>query len=303
MNNSSLHVGKYIDPMVDFAFKKIFKDSGNKKLLIRPLNEFFDLDITDIEIRESEHLGETKKDRRASFDIYCEASDKSKFIIEVQIAPQTHFQKRALYYSTFPIREQAPRGFLGRRKNWNFNFAPVYFLGLIDFNMPHPEPEKYDPNIFIHKFSIRHEITGERYADSLTLAFCEIARFNKKKEECNTFEDRFLYLFKNLPTFAERPELLWNDPYFDEFLEVAEFVSMTPEEKRKYNEDLKMRYDYDNTIAYAKEQGFKQGVESGIKQGVEQNQESTAKKMLAKGYDVSEISELTSLSPEEINNL
>ena len=78
---------------------------------------------------------------------------------------------------------------------------------------------------------------------------------------------------------------------------------MTTEEKRKYNEDLKMRYDYDNTIAYAKEQGFKQGVESGIKQGVEQNQESTAKKMLAKGYDVSEISELTSLSPEEINNL
>ncbi len=64
-----------------------------------------------------------------------------------------------------------------------------------------------------------------------------------------------------------------------------------------------MRYDYDNTIAYAKEQGFKQGVESGIKQGVEQNQESTAKKMLAKGYDVTEVSELTGLSTEEIQKL
>ena len=104
-----------------------------------------------------------------------------------------------------------------------------------------------------------------------------------------------MYLFKNLPTFAERPELFWDDPYFDEFLEVAEFVSMTPEEKRKYNEDLKMRYDYDNTIAYAKEQGFKQGVE--------QNQERTAKKMLAKGYDVTEVSELTGLSTEEIQKL
>ena len=29
---------KYINPMIDWAFKKIFKDSGNKQLLIRPLN-------------------------------------------------------------------------------------------------------------------------------------------------------------------------------------------------------------------------------------------------------------------------
>lgn len=108
-----------------------------------------------------------------------------------------------------------------------------------------------------------------------------------------------MYLFKNLPTFAERPELFWDDPYFDEFLEVAEFVSMTPEEKRKYNEDLKMRYDYDNTIAYAKEQGFKQG----IKQGVEQTQESTAKKMLADNVPAEVIAEYTGLSTEEIQKL
>lgn len=28
----------YIDPMVDFGFKRIFKDSGKKQLIIRPLN-------------------------------------------------------------------------------------------------------------------------------------------------------------------------------------------------------------------------------------------------------------------------
>ena len=27
----------YIDPMVDLGFKKIFKDSGKKQLLIRPI--------------------------------------------------------------------------------------------------------------------------------------------------------------------------------------------------------------------------------------------------------------------------
>ena len=29
---------KYIDPMVDFGFKKIFKESGKKQLIIRPLH-------------------------------------------------------------------------------------------------------------------------------------------------------------------------------------------------------------------------------------------------------------------------
>ena len=30
---------KYIDPMVDFGFKKIFKESGNKQFIIRPLRQ------------------------------------------------------------------------------------------------------------------------------------------------------------------------------------------------------------------------------------------------------------------------
>ena len=45
--------------MVDFGFKKIFKDSGKKQLIIRPLNAIFGLDIADIDIRESEQLGLT----------------------------------------------------------------------------------------------------------------------------------------------------------------------------------------------------------------------------------------------------
>ena len=34
------------------------------------------------------------------------------------------------------------------------------------------------------------------------------------------FEERFLWMMKNLPTFAEEPEL-WDDPYFTDFMEQA----------------------------------------------------------------------------------
>ena len=46
-------LNKYIDPMVDYGFKVIFKESGKKQLLIRPINAVFGLDIVDIDITES----------------------------------------------------------------------------------------------------------------------------------------------------------------------------------------------------------------------------------------------------------
>lgn len=64
-------VRKYIDPMVDFGFKKIFKESGKKQLIIRPLNVVFGLDLVDVDITESELLGLTEEERRASYDLHC----------------------------------------------------------------------------------------------------------------------------------------------------------------------------------------------------------------------------------------
>lgn len=92
-------INKYIDPMVDYGFKKIFKESGKKQLIIRPLNAIFGLEINDIEIRDSEQLGLTDRERRATFDMHCTTEDGKKFIIEVQLADQPYFMERAIYYT------------------------------------------------------------------------------------------------------------------------------------------------------------------------------------------------------------
>ncbi|MED0656903.1 Rpn family recombination-promoting nuclease/putative transposase [Anoxybacillus ayderensis] len=59
-------------------------------------------------------------------------------------------------------------------------------------------------------------------------------------------------------------------------------------------------------ISYEKkalEKGLKEGVERGLQQGLQQEKRQIAKKMLAKGYDVQTIHELTELSLEEIEML
>ena len=122
---------RYISLLTDFGFKRIFGTAPNKDLLINFLNSLFDGKqvIKNIMHLNSEHLGDRSSARKAIFDVYCEAENGEKFIVEMQNAFQEFFKDRALYYSTFPIREQAQRG-----GDWDFHLYPVYTIGLPNFN-------------------------------------------------------------------------------------------------------------------------------------------------------------------------
>lgn len=281
-------VGKYIDPMVDYAFKKIFKESGKKQLILRPLNEIFGLDIIDVDIRESEQLGLTEQERRVTYDMYCDTRDGRSFIIEVQLADQVYFMERAIFYSARTISHKGEAG------DWDYRLQPVFFLGLLNFDLRHLEPEKADPLRFIHKFSLREDETHEQMSHSLRFAFLEVARFDKPKEACETFEDRFLYLMKNLPTFAEKPEL-WDDSYFDDFMKEAEFASMTWEEQEAYIASHKQAWDLKNTHDFA--------IQQGLQQGREQQANEIARRMLEEKFDLDTIVRISGLTEEQVRAL
>ena len=282
----------YIDPMVDFGFKKIFKDSGKKQLIIRPLNAIFGLDITDIDIRESEQLGLTEQERKVTYDMHCDTRDGHSFIIEVQLADQPYFMERAIFYSARTISQKGQSG------KWDYDFKPVFFLGLLNFDIRHLEPEKADSQRFIHKFSLREDETHEQMSRALRFAFMEVARFDKTKDECTTFEERFLYLMKNLPTFVEKPEL-WDDPYFNEFMEQAEFASMSFEEQERYIASMKQKWDYDNSIEFAEQKGLARGREEGMKQGALE----VARRMLEDNEPIEKIVKYSGLTEDQIKAL
>jgi hypothetical protein len=72
-NNQPPVTGKYIDPLVDFAFKKIFGSEPNKDLLIAFLNEVFRGRklIVDLVYNKNEHHGDLKDEGAAIFDLLC----------------------------------------------------------------------------------------------------------------------------------------------------------------------------------------------------------------------------------------
>ena len=120
---------RYINPYTDFAFKLLFGTDLNKEILIGLLNALFygKQVIKDVTYLNTEHLGSREPDRRAVFDVYCENEKGEKILIEMQKAEQQFFKDRSIFYSTFPIREQAIKG-----DKWSYELKAVYVIGILN---------------------------------------------------------------------------------------------------------------------------------------------------------------------------
>ena len=66
--------------------------------------------IAELSFKPIEKLGKINSDRKAVYDIYCENKEGQKFIVEMQKAKINYFKDRTVFYSTFPIQEQAEKG-------------------------------------------------------------------------------------------------------------------------------------------------------------------------------------------------
>ena len=120
---------KYIDRLSDFGFKRVFGTEPNKQLLIDFLNTFLPdrHHIKDLTFKNNENIGNNQIDRKDVFDIYCQAESGERFIVDIQKAKHNFFKDLSIYYSTFPIQEQALKG------NWEYKLSPVYTVGILDF--------------------------------------------------------------------------------------------------------------------------------------------------------------------------
>lgn len=281
---------RYISLLTDFGFKRIFGTAPNKELLINFLNSLFDgrKVIRDLSYSNNEHVGDLYSERRAIFDVYCENADGEKFIVEMQNASQTYFKDRSVFYSTFPIREQAPK-----KDVWDYQLSPVYTVALLNYDM---KDAAFDEKELSHTVKLCDTATHCVFYDKLEFIYVEVAKFNKQESELVTLYDKWLYALKNLASLTERPAAL-RDKIFDRLFQLAEISKFTPLELRDYEDSLKTFRDLKNSLDTAKEEGFNEGMEKGMEKGVL----LTAKGMKSEGIPVSVIAKITGLSEEEIN--
>lgn len=252
---------KYVNPFTDFGFKKIFGEEASKPLLIDFLNALLPEEnkIVELSYKNAEQLGETDLDRKAVYDLYCENSKGEKFIVELQRAKQNYFIERTIYYSTFPIREQADKGF------WNFNLKAVYCVGILDFTFDDYEtkPEKTE---VVHTIKLKNQ-NGKVFYDKLTYIYLEMPNFKKIEAELATPLDKWLYFIKYLEDFETIPSI-FKSTVFEQAFETAEIANFKQVELDNYESSLKIFRDNINTFDYAKETAFDEGRLAGIADGI-----------------------------------
>ena len=275
---------RYISLLTDFGFKRIFGTKPNKDLLINFLNSLFEgfQVIKDVKYLNSEHVGDVYAERKAIFDVYCENERGEKFIVEMQNAYQKYFKDRSLFYSTFPIREQAPKG-----ADWNFKLERVYTVALLNFDL---KEEAFDQDDINHDVGLLDKKTHKVFNDKLSFKYVEIAKFDKTEDELVTLYDKWLYVLKNLSRLDERPAAL-KEKVFTKLFEEAEIAKFTPTELKEYEDSLKAYRDVKNSI------------DTALEKGREEKAIQIAKKMLAAGMDIDTIINMTDLSKDEIEKL
>jgi len=281
VKNKQPAIGKYIDPLVDFAFKKIFGSEPNKDLLIAFLNEIFRgrKHIADLVYNKNEHPGDLKDEGAAIFDLLCTGDNDEKFLIEVQRGRQGRFKERALFYTSRLISDQAPKG---KRAEWDYDITGVYLVALLeDFTLEGNPDDKY-----LHDICLCNRETGEVFYDKLGYTYVELRRFVKTEGELETDLDKWLYILKNMSRMDKIPVYL-RKPIFEKLFSIAEYTNLTKEEKTMYDSSLKYKWDNKNVLDTA----------------VKEVKMNIARELKKEGLAIEFIAKTTGLSIEEIEKL
>ena len=307
--NELKQVKGYANLTNDYMFKRVFGSEECKDILIAFLNRIVgNGDIDDVSFQNTEHLGPTADDRRAVFDIAVRTKSGEEYIIEMQLAQQEYFRDRALFYASYPIMNQAVLTKEEFREThsdegvfrWNFCLKPVRFIAVVNFPMAHNS--KWDESSYFSSYRLREDESGELLHDKLQFIFLELARFDKKEDELETYCDKWMYLFKNMSHLRERPKV-FDEKEFDRLFEMAELCNFTSDEYYDYQNSQKMIYDYENTIDFAKKQGRTEGLAEGLEKGREDKSQEIARNLLSMGLSVEQIVNATGLTEEQIRSL
>jgi predicted transposase/invertase (TIGR01784 family) len=251
---------RYINPLTDFGFKRLFGTEPNKNLLIDFLNVILPSQhrVKDLTYRSNENLGNTPLDRKAVFDLYCQSEKGEKFIVEMQKAKHNYFKDRSIYYASFPIQDQAEKG------DWNYKLDPVYTIGILDFVF---DEDKNDENL-LHIVELKDQNCKVFY-EKLKFIYLELPKFKKTVDQLDDHFDKWLFLLKHLPDLEE-PPLPLQENVFMQLFEVARITNFSPSEREAYENSLKYYRDMNGVIETAREEGKAQGIQEGKAQGIQE---------------------------------
>lgn len=274
---------EFMDPRVDFAFKRLFANQSKKEILISFLNSILMREgpnlITNVVVTDPNNFPIAECDKASIVDAKCIDQSDKEYIIKLQIINQKDFVERSQYYAAMALASQL------EKKAPYKKIEPVYFIGVLDFEL-FPELSGH-----ISRHFIRETTQQLRLLKHLEWHFIELPKFNKKLETITSMADFWVYLLQNAYSFDEIPKEFENISALKEALEELNRSTLSKTDRAIYDKHLdNMRVNMSC-------------IETAVEKGHAQGRLETAERLIEMGLSLSEIAKATQLSLEEIQSL
>ena len=142
------------------------------------------------------------------------------------------------------------------------------------------------------RYDLRERETRELMTDRIQYIFLELPNCRRALTPEASILDNFCYALHNMERLPEKP-LGFDSELLQLLFDSAEIANFTPQERTKYDLDMRTERDFKNQLFYAREEGKKEGREEGRKEGREEGREEALKdiseRLLAKGMTLEEV--------------
>ncbi len=291
-------LGKFLDPKNDLAFKKIFGTEKNKDILIHFLNDVIEFDegahIQDVVFLKTVQDPEIRAQKTSIVDILCKDEKGNRYIVEMQVAREKGFEKRAQYYASKAYASQMNDG--GKFHT----LKSVIFVAITDFIMfPRKKDFKSD-HVILDKKSYENDLKD------FSFTFLELPKFNKGIDELSSTTEMWFYFFKHAGETSgeDLQKLAEHEQIIAKAYDVLDRYSWNEEELLTYDQLEKYELTYQASLEYKFDEGKMVGLEKGEKIGIEKGEKmallKVAKNLLKQGLKVQEIQIVTGLSKKDI---
>ncbi|MCU0543925.1 MAG: Rpn family recombination-promoting nuclease/putative transposase [Oscillatoriaceae cyanobacterium Prado104] len=250
---------RFINPKIDFAFKKIFGSRQSTDILKSFLNAILyegEEIIESLEILDP-YLAPPIVGIKDSFlDVKAILNDGTFVIVEMQVLNVQAFGKRVLYNAAKTYALQLTIGEIYQQ------LRAVIALTIADFEM-------FDG----YQDVISHFVFKERTRlfdypqNQIELVFVELPKFKKELEDLENITDKWIYFVKSTGTLNEIPEKMAAVPQIQRAFEIANRVGLTQEEFNTLQAQEFFIQDQQGSVALGREEGREKGREEGQKQG------------------------------------
>ena len=285
---------KYI--RFDWAIKRLLRQKANFGVLEGFLTVFLGEKINIIEILESESNQQSATDKFNRVDIKARNSKDEIIIIEIQNTRELYYLERILYGVAKAITEHISLG------DKYYQVKKIYSISVLYFDIGKGSDYLYHgQNTFI----------GVHTGDQLQVNVKERGAIMQRMPS-EIFPEYILIRVNEFDKVAVTPLEEWMDylktgkirpdttaPGLNEAREKLKYYSMTPKERKAYDEHLNAVMIQNDVLDTAKLEGRIEGRAEGR---AEEKQEN-ARKMKAMGLTNEMIYQITGLSVEEIEKL